>query len=118
MTDKQKKILRKSQQGELDAVVMYQKLADRINNPEIAEQLRKIAQDEGRHASVFRSLTKENLRPRSTQASLICFLLKILGPKRLFRLMAKGEYRATETYEPVVKDFAQVGSVLQDRARI
>ncbi len=37
-------------------------------NKEIAESLRKIAKDEGKHAAIFKKLTKEGVVPDDAQA--------------------------------------------------
>ena len=55
------KILLKAQQGELDAVLMYNALADVVKDKNDAEIFRKLASEEGRHASVFRNLTNQTL---------------------------------------------------------
>ena len=117
MTDKQRKFILKSQQGELDAVIMYQKLADKMKDPKVKEVLLQLAADEGRHAAVFYNLSETNLKPRSLQANLISILRYIVGWKLLFKLMSIGEYKAVDTYAPVIKDFPEVESVQKDEGR-
>ena len=64
ITQKDMKILLKSQQGELDVVLMYRALADTVKDANDQEAFRKLATEEGHHASVFHKLTKENLKPK------------------------------------------------------
>ena len=64
MTRKQFKDLRKAQQGELDAVLMYNALADTVSDPADAETFRTLAAEEGRHGSVFIRYTQQTLKPR------------------------------------------------------
>ena len=54
------------QQGELDAVILYRKIAAQIKNAEVASVLREIARDEGRHAAILFKLTRETLKPKET----------------------------------------------------
>ena len=70
MTEEIKNIFMEAQKGELDAVIMYNMLADAMEseNKEIAESLRKIAKDEGKHAAIFKKLTKEGVVPDDAQA--------------------------------------------------
>ncbi|WP_054739184.1 ferritin family protein [Cellulosilyticum ruminicola] len=117
MTEAQRKVLLKSQQGELDAVIMYQLLTKKMKNPKFAAVLNQLAAEEGRHAAVFRSLTGENLSPKNTKGKVIALLQKIVGWKLLFRIMAKGEYGAAKTYAPMIKDFPEIESVLKDENR-
>ena len=59
ITQKDMKILLKSQQGELDVVLMYRALADTVKDANDQETFRKLATEEGYHASVFHNLTKK-----------------------------------------------------------
>ncbi len=117
MTAKQQKELLKAQQGELDAVLMYQKLAAKMKDESIKSVMLQLAADEGRHAAVFHSLTQKTLQPKSLQANAIALLRYLVGWKALFKLMAGGEYRAEKKYIAVVKDFPEVKTVQDDEHR-
>lgn len=116
-SDNDRKILLKSQQGELDAVLMYQALAKVVKDTKDADTFRKLAAEEGHHAAVFHGLTNENLKPKKTLAILMPILYKIIGKKRLYPLIAKGEYAAAENYAPVVEKFPVIESVRKDETR-
>ena len=116
-SDNDRKILLKSQQGELDAVRMYQALAEVVKDTKDADTFRKLAAEEGHHAAVFHGLTNENLKPKKTLAILMPILYKIIGKKRLYPLIAKGEYAAAENYAPVVEKFPVIESVRKDETR-
>ena len=116
-SDNDRKILLKSQQGELDAVLMYQALAEVVKDTKDADTFRKLAAEEGHHAAVFHGLTNENLKPKKTLAILMPILYKIIGKKRLYPLIVKGEYAAAENYAPVVEKFPVIESVKNDETR-
>ena len=116
-SDNDRKILLKSQQGELDAVLMYQALAEVVKDTKDADTFRKLAAEEGHHAAVVHGLTNENLKPKKTLAILMPILYKIIGKKRLYPLIAKGEYAAAENYAPVVEKFPVIESVRKDETR-
>lgn len=116
-SDNDRNILLKSQQGELDAVLMYQALAEVVKDTKDADTFRKLAAEEGHHAAVFHGLTNENLKPKKTLAILMPILYKIIGKKRLYPLIAKGEYAAAENYAPVVEKFPVIESVRKDETR-
>jgi len=111
------KILLKAQQGELDAVLMYNALADVVKDKNDAEIFRKLASEEGRHASVFRNLTNQTLKPKKTLATVVPFLYKVIGRKKLYPIIAKFEYDAARTYQPVAEKFSEVTSVMNDEHR-
>ena len=116
-SDNDRKILLKSQQGELDAVRMYQALAEVVKDTKDADTFRKLAAEEGHHAAVFHGLTNENLKPKKTLAILMPILYKIIGKKRLYPLIAKGEYAAADNYAPVAEKFPVIESVRKDETR-
>lgn len=111
------KILLKSQQGELDAVLMYNKLADVVKDQKDKDTFRQLAKEEGHHAAVFHKLTGKTLKPKKGQSIIVPFLYKIIGKKKLYPMIAKGEYDAVNTYAPVAAKFPEIESVKNDEHR-
>ena len=114
ITGKQRKQLLKSQQGELDAVLMYRRLAKRVKKEQDREAFLRLASDEDRHASVFYAYTKTDLKPKHAKAILIPLLYRLAGPEKVYPLIAKGEYGAAKKYVDLLRDFPEVERVLQD----
>lgn len=117
MTQEQYNELLRSQQGELNAVLMYQRLAKVVKTEKEREAFLQLSREEGRHASVFHSYTKEVLKPKKAMARIMPLLYYILGKKRLYKMIAKGEYDAAIGYEHLIKDFPEVESVKNDEKR-
>ena len=117
MTDDQRKELLRSQQGELNAVLMYQRLAKVVKTEKERDTFLQLAKEEGRHASVFHAYTKEVLKPKKTMARIMPLLYHLLGRKRLYRMIAKGEYDAAVGYEHLIADFPEVENVRNDEKR-
>lgn len=115
--EKDMETLLKAQQGELDAVLMYNALADVVRDAGDAETFRALAAEEGHHAAVFRGLTQRVLKPKKTKAILLPLLYRAIGKKRLYPLIAKGEYSAENTYAPVAERYPEVQSVKADEKR-
>ena len=113
----ERKVLLKSQQGELDAVKMYNALAKIVKDPRDAETFRQLAAEEGHHAAVFKAMTNEVLKPKSTKAIVVPLLYRVIGKKKLYPIIAKKEYDAKEKYEPVAAHFREVESVKNDEQR-
>ena len=109
--------LLKAQQGELDAVLMYNALAKAAKDPNDAGTFRRLAAEEGGHAAVFKKLTGRTLKPKKTLATLLPILYKLLGRKRLYPIIAKFEYGAADSYAPVAERFPEVQSVKDDEKR-
>ena len=117
ITKKEMKTLLKAQQGELDGVAMYRALSKTVKDPGDAEAFRKLAAEEGRHAAVFRKMTGKKLRPNKWKGVLLTAAYRMLGKKRLYPLIAQGEYAAEKNYMPVVKRFPEVKKVQADEKR-
>ena len=117
ITNEDMKVLLKSQQGELDAVLMYNALADVVKDEKEAETFRQLAAEEGHHASVFKGLTEQTLKPKKTLSTFIPLLYKLIGKKKLYPIIAKAEYGAFDTYAPVAEKFSEIESVKNDEYR-
>ena len=117
MTEKQWKGLLKAQQGELDAVAMYQALARKAKDRRDAETFKQLAAEEGRHAAVFHTYTGKVMRPKQTKAILLPLLYSLVGREKLYPIIAEGEYKAVKKYEALIGEFDTVRSVQADEQR-
>lgn len=117
ISDQEMKFLLQSQQGELDAVPMYQALAAKVKDPKDAETFRKLAAEEGHHAAVLKQLTNTVLKPKKAKSIILPLLYKFLGKKRLYAIISQGEYKAAERYAPMVARFPTLESVMNDEKR-
>ena len=61
--------LLRSQQGELDAVLMYQRLAKVVKTDKEREAFLQLAKEEGRHASVFHCLYPKGFETQENDGS-------------------------------------------------
>ena len=117
MTQEQFNELLRSQQGELNAVLMYQRLAKVVKTDKERETFLQLSKEEGRHASFFHTYTKQALKPKTTMAVIMPFLYRLFGKKRLYKMISKGEYDAAIGYEHLITDFPEVASVKNDEKR-
>ncbi|MBQ9607914.1 MAG: rubrerythrin [Lachnospiraceae bacterium] len=111
------KNLIKSQQGELDGVETYLKLAETVNNESDADTFRRLAADEGRHAAVFRQYTKIMLNPKKFQANAVSLLYSIFGKRLLYPIIAGFEYAAIPRYKKMMREYPDVEGVMNDEKR-
>jgi len=110
------KALLYAQQGEVDALLMYNKLVE-VVSPADAVVFKQLAAEEGRHASVFHNYTKTVLKPKKAKSVLIPLLYKTIGREKTYKLISEGEYSAAEKYKTLVCTFADVSGVMADEAR-
>jgi len=117
MTQKQYKELLRSQQGELDAVFMYKRLAKVVRTDEDRKLFLQLAKEEGMHARIFHNYTRTALKPKMIKSCIMPVLYYLLGRKMLYMMIANGEYKAALGYEHLITDFPDVGSVMADERR-
>lgn len=96
------------QQGELDAVILYQALAKRMKDEETKQILLSIAADEGKHAAILRQYTETKLEPKPTLKNVSLLAHRIVGKKTLFKIMAKFEYNAANNYAPYFEKYPRI----------
>lgn len=106
-----------AQQGELDAVLMYNKLSAKVKDAKDAAAFKQLAAEEGRHASVFHAYTKKVLQPKKTKAIFVPLMYSLVGRKILYPIIAKEEYAAAEKYKEITSVFPEVESVMHDETR-
>lgn len=106
-----------AQQGELDAVLMYNRLADVVKDENDAKTFRQLAKEEGGHAQVFHQYTQQVLKPKKTKAIAVPLMYKCFGKKVLYPVIANQEYAAAKKYIALVNIFPDVESVMNDETR-
>ena len=114
LTGAQKKILKAAQQGEVDAVFMYEKLAEAVNDPDDKKAFLRLAGDEARHAEVFFRYTGQTLKPNPAKGLVVPAMYRTLGKEKVYPIIAKGEYDAADKYKNIIADFPEVVEVMND----
>lgn len=102
------------QQSEIDAVVMYQKLAETVNEERMKEIFKKAAADEGRHAAILRLITGATLKPKNTLAVAVSSMAKVTGIGFILKFISDFEYAAGKKYLPFVRDYPQIADIIKD----
>ena len=114
LTKKQMDACLTAQQGEMDAVYMYEKLAKKVRNEEDKKAFIRLAGDEARHADVFRKYTNRDLKPKIAKGVFVPLLYRVLGKEKVYPIIAKREYGAAAKYKHLVADFPEVETVMND----
>ncbi|MBQ6272983.1 MAG: rubrerythrin [Oscillospiraceae bacterium] len=114
LTKKQMEECLTAQQGELDAVYLYEKLAKRVKDEADKIAFTRLAGDEARHAEVFRKYTNKELKPKITKGLVVPLMYSVLGKKKVYPVIAKAEYDAADKYKHLLSDFPEVKAVMND----
>ena len=103
-----------AQQGEEDAVYMYEQLAEVVRDEADREAFLRLAGDEKRHSDVFRKYTCMDVKANPAKGILVPMMYRVLGKKKVYPIIAKGEYDAAEKYKHIIDDFPEVVEVMND----
>ena len=114
ITAQQMQALITAQQGEEDAVYMYQQLAKVVRDEADRAAFLRLAGDEKRHSDVFRKYSNMDLKANPAKGIFVPLMYRILGKKRVYPIIAKGEYDAAEKYKHIIDDFPEVVEVMND----
>lgn len=102
------------QQEELNAVIMYKALANKMKNENDRDILLKMATCEGKHASMLKKLTGKTLKTQGVLKYIVLCGYHTIGKKALFRIMAKTERTAYKLYEPFFENFPSTVEIAKD----
>lgn len=117
LTEKERKVLIKAQQGEMDAVLMYNNLARVVETKAHKDQLKLMAAEEGKHASILKTYTGETLKPKAGKSMVILIILRVLGLKTVTKILSKNEFKAAEKYDPMTEKFKKLKELASDERK-
>ena len=116
ISNEKKVQLIKAQQGELDAVIVYRRLAEAMKEFKNEKVLLRIAADEGKHAGILRKYTGATLRASKFKASVVIVMYRTLGLKFTLNVLRKGELKAVKGYALLVEEFPKLDRIISDEA--
>lgn len=111
------KALLAAQQSELDAVVLYKALANKMKSKSDKELMLSLAADEGRHAAILKEITQQTLKPKSALKNLTLPLYAVLGKKIAFKIIAKVEYAGGDTYKQFFEKYPKTKEIAADETK-
>lgn len=114
ITAQQMQALITAQQGEEDAVYMYEQLAKVVRDEADRNAFLRLAGDEKRHSDVFKKYSCMDLKANPAKGIFVPLMYKVLGKKRVYPIIARGEYDAAEKYKHIIDDFPEVVEVMND----
>jgi len=95
------------QRTEITEYHIYKRLSKRINSPENAEILAKIAEDELRHYNGWKKYTNEEVQPRWFFVWFYYIVGMLFGFTFGVKLMEQGEQAAQANYETITREIPE-----------
>lgn len=105
------------QQGELTEHRIYSFLASRVKDEHNSNVLRRIADEELRHAKIWQKLTGKEVRINTLKLWFYSFMAIILGYTFVLKKMEKGEDKATKAYRSLIAEVPQAKQISEDEDR-
>lgn len=112
----QKRVL-KYQKNEINAYYSYRALAERIKDPANSKIIRGISNDEMKHYEVWRSYTKQDVKPSSFVLFFFKIISIIMGYTFAIKLMERGEDDGLEEYLAEPDSYPEIYRIIQDEKR-
>ncbi len=114
LTNEQLAQLTRLQQGELDAALLYRRLAELAKTDAEKAALRKIAADEGQHAVIASRYTGTKLSANTRLASIGGAIARVIGLRATMKLLAKAENSAESKLAPMCEFCPEIRDVIKD----
>jgi vacuolar iron transporter family protein len=105
------------QSNEVTEHHIYRRLADWADTPENGALLRRIAEDEKRHAETLREITGVALRPRRGTVWFYLAACRLFGYTFGIKLMERGEASADVEYNRIDIDSRELRQIAEEEAR-
>ena len=105
------------QQGELTEHRIYSFLASRVKDEHNSNVLRRIADEELRHAKIWQKLTGKEVKINRIKLWFYSFMAIILGYTFVLKKMEKGEDKATKAYRSLIAEVPQAKQISEDEDR-
>jgi len=102
------------QKNEITEHNIYKRLAKKIKSPENSKILLKIARDEIRHYSEWKSYTHRDVKPSRIKIAFYYWTSRIFGFTFGVKLLERGEEKAQQEYDRLLKTIPEMESILND----
>ncbi len=111
------KVVIDSQIDEIEGSIIYGFMASRQKDDKNKKLLQKMADDEAKHALVWKSITKKDLKANGFKMFILKVATVILGFTFVVKKMQKGEHKTIGSYEKLEKDLPQIGYLVEEERR-
>jgi len=117
MDSKLEKMLISAQRAEITEYHIYTQLADRTKDKNNAEVLRRIGNEEKKHAEFWKSKTGVDVQPYSWKIFKRVTMARFLGLSFVLKQMEKNEGTGSKAYDDLAVDFPETKIISEDEKR-
>jgi len=103
-----------AQRAEITEYYIYTRLAERSKDQNNAEVLRKIGQEEKKHADFWKTKTGLDIKPNNWKIFRIVFFARLLGLSFVLKLMEKKEGTGSKAYDELSEVFPETKKLSEE----
>lgn len=107
------KLLLRFQKDEMTSSVIYEYFASRVSDKKNQAVLRRIAQEEACHASVWKNYTGQDASVNYLAVWWYKLLAFLLGYTFIIKMLELHEYRGVRELEDLIKEIPEVGPIIE-----
>ena len=112
-----KKKLMSAQRAEITEYHIYTQLADRTKDENNAAVLRRIGNEEKKHADYWKTKTGVDVQPNGWKIFKTVTMARFLGLSFVLKQMEKNEGTGSKAYDELVADFPETKMISEDEKR-
>lgn len=105
------------QRNEMDASIIYDRIAKRIKDKKNAKIIAKIGSDEKKHYEILKKHSGQDVKPRRFKIFMYLFFARVFGITFAFKLLENAEAGAHEDYKQISKHLPDLKQVMDDEER-
>lgn len=109
--------LLRAQRDEVTSAVVYERMAEREKDLHNRQILYNIADDERRHAMIFKSYTKREVKPDRRKITWYSILAWLLGFTFVIQIMERNEDFTADDYKVIVDAIPEMQDIIRDEER-
>ena len=105
------------QKNEMDASVIYGRIAKRVKDPKNKRIIEKIAEDEKRHYQILKKYSGQDVKPRRFKIFIYLLCARIFGLTFAFKLLENAEADAHQDYGRIAEHLPELKKIIDDEER-
>jgi VIT1/CCC1 family predicted Fe2+/Mn2+ transporter len=106
-----------SQEDEIIGYHVYKNLAERQKDPHNREVLFNIARDEKHHYEIFKSYTRQDVKPNGFKIRKFEWISRIFGLTFGLKLLEQDEAKAQKSYADLLEEVPEIQEIIEDEER-
>jgi VIT1/CCC1 family predicted Fe2+/Mn2+ transporter len=111
------KTILRFQRDEVNSAAIYARMAEILTDENNAAIMRRIAEEERKHAARWASVTGKTLAPNGYKVGFFLFIARVLGITFAIKKLEKGEAEGQAGYRSILAQFPDAQAIIDEESR-